>query len=81
MPATEITRHELAHRTNAGLEVSLFWTKVGDVLTLTVYDTTTEELFELEVPKDRALDAFRHPFAYITATDAALAWPEFLAAA
>jgi hypothetical protein len=60
-------RTELAHRTADGIEVALYWTKVGDLLTLEVYDTRSEERFELEVPRDRALDAFRHPFAYLTA--------------
>jgi hypothetical protein len=62
-----IARHELAHRAADGIEVSLYWTRVGDLLTLEVYDTRTEERFELEVPRHRALDAFRHPFAYLTA--------------
>jgi hypothetical protein len=72
-------RRELAHRASNGIEVSLFWDKVGDTLTLEVYDAKTDEYFELDVPRDRALDAFHHPYAYLAATDA-LDFGELLAA-
>ena len=68
MSTTAHTNRELAHRVNGGIEVSLFWDKVGDVLSLEVYDAKTEEHFALEVPRDRALEAFRHPYAYIAAS-------------
>ena len=71
MAAAEFhTRHELAHRTNAGIHVSLFWPTVGETLVVEVHDTCSDELFELEVPRERALDAFRHPYAYLAAADA-----------
>ena len=35
MPATTFKRRELARRANNGIEVSLFWDKVGDTLVLT----------------------------------------------
>ena len=63
MSATAV-RRELAHRVSNGVSVSLFWDSVGDRLNLEVYDETTDEYFELDVPRDRALDAFRHPYAY-----------------
>jgi hypothetical protein len=63
-------RRELAHRVNNGIEVSLFWTKVGNTLTLEVYDAKSDEYFEVEVPRDRALDAFHHPYAYRAAAEA-----------
>ena len=67
---TTFKRRELAHRVNNGIEVSLFWHKVGDVLSLEVYDVKTDEFFELEVPRDRAMDAFHHPYAYLAAAEA-----------
>jgi len=70
-PAT--AKRELAHRASNGVNVSLFWTKVGDLLTLEVYDERLDEFFELEVPKDRALDAFHHPYVYLAGNQAALA--------
>ena len=63
-------RRELAHRFDHGIHVSLFWDAVGDTLSLEVYDAKAEEYFEIDVPRDRALDAFRHPFAYLAATEA-----------
>jgi len=63
MSATTV-RRELAHRVSKGVSVSLFWDSVGDRLALEVYDETTDEHFELDVPRDRALDAFHHPYAY-----------------
>jgi hypothetical protein len=70
MTASPHTRRELAHRSSNGIDVSLFWDAVGDVLTLEVYDASTEEYFELDVPKNRALDAFRHPYAYLAKAEA-----------
>jgi hypothetical protein len=69
---TTTTKRELAFRVNDGINVSLFWTEVGDILTLEVYDERGDEFFECDVPRDRALDAFRHPFAYIPESGTAL---------
>jgi hypothetical protein len=60
------TKRELAFRVTDGINVSLFWTRVGDILTLEVYDERLDEFFACEVPRNRGLDAFHHPFAYIT---------------
>jgi hypothetical protein len=57
-------RKELAHRCTDGVNVWLFWDSVGDTLTLEVYDGRTDEFFCLEIPRDCALDAFHHPYAY-----------------
>jgi hypothetical protein len=58
------TRRELAHRASNGISVSLYWDAVGDMLTLEVRNECDGEHFELEVPRNRALDAFHHPYAY-----------------
>ena len=67
MSGTTAERRELAHRAGDGIDVSLYWDSVGDTLTLEVHDAKTDELFVLGVRRDRAMDAFRHPFAYIAA--------------
>jgi len=55
---------ELDRREGDGISVSLLWRKTGNVVSVAVRDERTFEEFELVVAPDRALDAFRHPFAY-----------------
>ena len=55
---------ELDRRDGDGISVSLLWRKTGNVVSVAVYDGRSGEDFELVVPHDRALDAFRHPYAY-----------------
>jgi hypothetical protein len=74
-------RRELAHRVTNGVSVSLFWETVGDTLSLEVYDECSDEFFQVDVPRDRALDAFHHPYAYRARAEAwALAAGEPMAA-
>ncbi len=61
---SEPTRRELAHRFGAGIDVTLYWDAVQEVVTVEVVDLAAGENFELAVPRSRALDAFHHPFAY-----------------
>jgi hypothetical protein len=61
--ATPDTR-ELAARENDGLQVLLLWHPREDELTVSVEDTRAGDCFQLVVARDRALDAFYHPFAY-----------------
>jgi hypothetical protein len=69
---------ELDHRESDGIQVSLVWSPdTGDVW-ITVLDAKTGESFHIEVDPAHALDAFRHPFAYLPARDAGL--EELLAA-
>jgi hypothetical protein len=75
MTGTDDTRRELMHRTSNGIDVSLYWSEVGDLLELEVHDAKHDESFVLSVPKDRALDAFHHPYAYRAAAEAAVAEP------
>ncbi|MFL5865115.1 MAG: hypothetical protein ACJ780_30855 [Solirubrobacteraceae bacterium] len=58
-------RRELAHRTSDGIEVTLFWTKATNSVTITVFDSRSEETLELAVDERDALDAFNHPYAYV----------------
>ena len=65
MSATAFTdRRELAQRTSDGIEVTLFWNKPSAQVTVAVLDTRSEQALEFEVDGSRALDAFKHPYAY-----------------
>jgi hypothetical protein len=75
MTTAAAARRELAHRSTDAVEVSLFWDEVDDTIALQVHDRTLEELVELEVPRDRALDAFQRPDAYLAAAKAAAPAP------
>ena len=55
---------ELAVRESDGLHVLLLWHPREDALTVSVEDTRAGDRFQLVVARDRALDAFSHPFAY-----------------
>jgi hypothetical protein len=57
-------QHELAQRTAAGIEVTLFWTPVDDSLLVRVVDLFADDCFEMPVARERASFAYRHPFAY-----------------
>ncbi len=58
---------ELATRRNGGVAVRLTWRRDDDTCTVAVEDEGTGEAFELHVARDRALDAFYHPYAYADA--------------
>ena len=61
--ATETDR-ELAYRDADGIDVTLFWNERSNRVTVKVYDARSDDGFELEVDSRRALDVYRHPFAY-----------------
>jgi hypothetical protein len=58
------TRRELAHRASNGIEVTLFWSKPANRVSVEVLDSRFDEGFEFEVDGSAALDAFNHPYAY-----------------
>jgi hypothetical protein len=60
-------RSELDHRSTDGIEVSLFWSKLGNRVTIELVDTRIDECLEFDVPREKALDAFRHPYVYAPA--------------
>ena len=63
-PTTLITEtRELDARAANGIEVRLLW-HGADIVSVTVFDSTHGEAFEVVVEPDEALDAFHHPFAY-----------------
>jgi hypothetical protein len=55
---------ELAHRKSNGLDVSLLWSRRTGRLVVAVSDDRTDETFTVDVPSDRALDVYHHPYAY-----------------
>lgn len=55
---------ELAAREGDGLHVQLLWHPSTDALTVEVEDRRVGDRFRLAVARERALDAFNHPFAY-----------------
>jgi hypothetical protein len=64
---------ELDSRTSDGIHVRLLWHRRNNRVSVAVSDTKTGEAFELEVRRgQRALDVFRHPYAY-AATDVTIA--------
>ena len=57
-------RCELAYRSTDGIEVSLFWSKATDRVTIELVDARLDQRLEFEVAPTKALDAFRHPYVY-----------------
>jgi len=58
---------ELAHRATSCVEVTLFWRKLDNALTLRLVEVETGIEFEFGVRPQDALDAFNHPYAYLPA--------------
>ena len=58
---------ELASRQGGGIAVRLLWQRGADSVRIAVEDERTGEEFELRVARDRAYDAYTHPFAYLAA--------------
>jgi hypothetical protein len=59
-----VTTRELASRVSDGIHVTLLWHPKRDAVSLSVTDERTGEIFEFGVPRERAMHAFHHPFAY-----------------
>ncbi len=56
---------EIDARSSGRLDVSLLWCPESHQLAVLVVDEAAEEVFALEVEAGEALDAFRHPYAYL----------------
>ena len=67
MTTVATLRRGLAHRSTDGIEVSLFWSKPSNRVTIELVDGRIDERLEFEVAHEKALDAFRHPYAYAPA--------------
>jgi hypothetical protein len=57
-------RRELAHRSNGGVDVTLFWHSQTDELLVCVSDERRGAYFEINPERDLALDVFYDPYAY-----------------
>ena len=62
--ATQHLFEELDYREADGIEVSLLWSRGDNSLCVLVFDAKLEHTLEIPVPREHALDAFRHPYAY-----------------
>lgn len=60
----DTTIAELDHRESGPFEVSLLWHRDLEAVSLTIRDNRSGRSLELPVAHDRALQAFRHPFAF-----------------
>ena len=58
---------ELAQRRSANLEVTLLWNRRSRRVWVSIHDLANGEQRATPVPRDRALDAFNHPYAYVAA--------------
>jgi hypothetical protein len=69
-PQTADSLYELAFRESDGIEVALLWNGVfEDRVLLSVRDRRTREWCVCGVDGADALEAYRHPFAYIARRD------------
>ena len=64
----DIWRTELESRETNGITVRLFWSRLTNLVTITVDDAANGDHFEVVLDEhDRALDVFHHPFAHAAA--------------
>jgi len=63
-PTTIHPMRELAHRSNDGIDITLFWLPNADELVICVCDQRRGAYFEIEIDRNLALDAFYHPYSY-----------------
>ena len=61
--------HELADRSVDGLDVRLWWSSSTGRVQITVADHRGGDHLVVDVDGADALDAFRHPFAYVNPAD------------
>jgi hypothetical protein len=57
-------RRELAHRSSAGVDVTLYWHPTFDELIVSVRDKRYGAHFEIRPQRYLALDVYYHPYAY-----------------
>ena len=58
-------RRELAQRVSGGLEITLYWSAADNSTSIEVFQPDSGEVVAFAVPRERALDAFYHPFAHL----------------
>jgi predicted lipoprotein with Yx(FWY)xxD motif len=60
---------ELAHRVSGDIEVTLYWSADDNSTSVSILQPATEETITFVVERERALDAFHHPFFYLPHLD------------
>ena len=60
----ESERRELARRSSAGVDVTLYWHPTLDELIVSVWDEPHGDYFEIRPQRYLALDVYHHPYAY-----------------
>jgi hypothetical protein len=68
-PNPESERRELARRSSAGVDVTLYWHPTLDELIVSVYDERHGAHFEIHPERYLALDVYYHPYAYADLAD------------
>jgi hypothetical protein len=58
-------QRELARRSGAGLEVTLYWSAADNSTSIELHLVDSDTTFRYAVPADEALEAFYHPFAHL----------------
>ena len=71
--AHEPQMRELARRVTDGVEIALFWWPADGSTSLQLTQLALGATFSFLVPRDRALDAYYHPFAHLPVTQGELA--------
>jgi len=65
LEAPEFKPIDLMERHYANLHVILYWLRTTNTCYITVVDEHTGKSSYADVPNDKAMDAFKHPFVYI----------------
>ena len=65
--STTIQPRELARRVSGGIEVTLYWSPEDGGTSIRIWKLATEEAVTVGVARERALDAYHHPFAHLPA--------------
>jgi hypothetical protein len=60
---------ELARRLSGTEEILLLWYPATGRVAICIRDIATGASFHLEVARGRAIDAFNHPYAYLTSRE------------
>ena len=63
-PSPDSERRELARRSGAGVDVTLYWNPALDELIVRVCDQRHGAHFEIRPQRHLALDVYYHPYAY-----------------
>jgi hypothetical protein len=62
----QIGARELDRRSNDGIDVALLWSPRTNRVWVSIKDARADQSFELDVDPACALDAFQHPYAYLS---------------